>query len=609
MNNLIAFISLACLIRLGPNQEERVVSVQEVRFYEDTTRQISSDQIISNPEKFFKFNPSFSPNNYNPDAAYWVEYNFCIEDQYSYLIEFFDQTIDSIEVHIRHASDSTYGTYQFGDQYDFLNRQFDHKNFEIPLKKPGEYTAYVRIANREYADIRIAIRSINRFVDYALTEYYLYGIFYGMILIISLYNIFLYSAIREVKYLYYTFYILSVGLYAMCVDGIAFQMLWPGLPNWNTIAHGIALFSIISWSIIFSKKFLNLKVRAPKVNRLLNVVFALRACFFLYALFIDNHLFTYRYIEIIPLSTIFIGSIQTYTRGYQPARFFIVAYGFLFFGFVLKTLVLFSIIPTSWTNYSYLTQALSYYSLHLCFVLEMLFLSIALSDRVRILKENRNRAFRRIVAQHEQNIRYKDKLNQQLEQKIQARTIEIAQKNEQLEHSNKQLENQKIEISEINSMLDLDNWKLRNNLKSIQTERLLNKMLSFEEFLLLFPNKARVLKFLSEHKWHAEYSCKKCQNKKHIKGSSPFARRCSRCGYNETPTTDTIFHGIKFPLQKAMYILYLTLNNDHRNNAELSAALELRVNTIWAFRKKIEKHISQYGRSSLDIFQDLNILA
>lgn len=599
-------VLFACLFRLTPEEKNRIITIQQTKFFEDEDRSVTFQELMRDPDAYFTFNPEFVPANYNPLSAYWVQLDFCVEDdQRNYMLEFYDQTIDTIQVYLKHESDKDFRFYQFGDQFNFSERELKHKNFEITLKETGRYLVYYRVANRQYADMRVVIQSIEQFMSYALSEYYMYGIFYGMILIISLYNLLIYAAIREIKYVYYTFYILSVGLFAMCVDGMAYQLLWPNMPNWNQIAHGVAMFSLIFWSIIFSKKFLNLRNRAPRIDKILTWVLILRTLVFIYAILVDNRVFAWRNIELIPLSLIFIGSIQVLRRGYKPARFFVVAYGFLFLGFAIKALLMFSLLPLRLTDFSQTTQIISYYSLHICFLFEMLFLSVALSDRVRILKENKNRAFRRIVAQHDENLRFKDKINAKLEQRIAERTLELAQKNKLLELTNEQLTIQKREISEINSILDLDNYKLKNNLIHAQTDRLLQKSISYADFIQIFPDQDSALHFLAKHKWKESYTCRRCQNDKYLNSTTPYARRCTKCGYNETPTTETIFHAIKFPLSKAMYILYLHIHENFKSLNELSIEMELRKNTIWSFKKKITEYLSDHPASELDIFIDL----
>ncbi|MEL7004514.1 MAG: 7TM diverse intracellular signaling domain-containing protein, partial [Bacteroidota bacterium] len=466
--------------------------------------------------------------------------------------------------------------------YRFSQKGFAHKNFEWILDSdtPGRQDIYFRVQSHTYADIRLALRTVNRFVYYSLNEYFLYGLFYGMILVITLYNLLMFSAIRERKYLFYTFYILSVGVYAMCVDGIAYQYLWPGWPKWNQIAFGAALFSLIFWALIFSRRFLNTSVRAPKLDKIYQWTIASRTVLFLYALAFDHDLFEYTSVEILPLTLIFYSSIYVLMRGYKPARFFVVAFGFLFLGFLIKALLHLSVIPFI---------ILSYYSLHVCFLFEMLFLTFALSDRVRILKSNRDRALKRIIVQHQENAKLKDKVNLELEQKIKERTGQLETKNMQLAETNQKLYEQTNEINRMNSKLDLDNWKLKNNIKEILQDRLINKNLSFEQFQDIFPDEIACLKFLERLKWGSGFKCIKCSNHKYSDGNIKFSRRCTKCGYTESLTSNTIFHRVKFPLKKAFYILYVV--NNHQDNFtidELSKLLDLRRNTVWSFRKKIE---------------------
>lgn len=580
-------------IIIDSGSDELLLSLNELEYFEDESKDLVLHDMLT--EEFaskFRSDKSFKPTDYNTTSNYWVRIKIDVPGgEKNYLLEFYDQTIDQLEIYIQHESDSLFKEYFMGDQRSFSSKPFHHKNFEVPLPEEGEYLCYFKINSHEYADIRIAIRTYNRFIEYSLVEYFVYGLFYGMILIISLYNTLIFWAIKEIRYLYYTAYILSVGVFAMSVDGVGYQYLWPNSPEWNQIAHGVALFLLIFWSILFSKKFLNLKLRAPKINLALSIVLVARIVWFLYALLFNHDFLQYRSIEIIPLLVVFIASISVYMRGYKPARFFIVAYGVLFLGFISKALLMLSIIPF------YIS---SYYSLHIAFVFEMLFLSFALSDRVRILKDNRDKAHKRIVAQHDQNGRLKDKLNAKLESIVDQRTKELQEKNYELE-------SQKQEISEINSLLDLDNFRLRNDIKSIQKERLLNKELGYSEFLNIFNGEDEYLEKLAEYKWGESYQCSKCTNSNYSIGQR-MSRRCSKCGYHESPTTNTLFHNIRFPLEKAFYIFYETMNKDQYSLSELSNQLSLRKSTIWSFKKKINSKSQAENDKLYQIFNTLENL-
>lgn len=545
---------------------------------------------VSSPEFAHRFtvNSKYQNKDFKNNKSYWIKLHVkhTINTDKIWLLEFYDQTIDYLDAYIP-KEDGTYQCIRMGDQQPFVQRQFMHKNYEVVLDMNSDtvMTYYFRVQSHEFADIRIAFRSINRFVYYALNEYFLFGTFYGMIIIIALYNFLMFIAIREIKNIFYIMYIISVAAYAMSYDGIGFQYLWPNHPEWNNYAVGFTLYSVILWGLIFTRRFLSTRGNAPKLDKALKWMIVARSVFFVAEVFLFPQLLTFRNIEIVPLSLIFYTGITVWRSGYRPARFFVIAYGVLFTGFFIRAMVYFNVLP--------FTTPL-HYSLHFAFVLEMLFLTFALGDRIRILKDMRDRALKRIIHQHEVNVQLKDKVTRELEQKVAERTIELNHKNTQLEESNLKLARQSQEINQINSMLDLDNWKLKNSIKEVLNERLLEKAMDYKQFQTLYPDSLACYRFLENLKWEKEFHCRKCANEKYFDGAHKFARRCTRCGYNESITAFTIFHSIKFPIEKAFYIAYLAVTGKKDYTLEMLATqLGLRINTVWSFKHKVQERIHE----------------
>jgi hypothetical protein len=569
--------------------DEKIFTLNDLEYYIDSTNTLTLQDISKKEfQSRFKRHSDYQNTDFNINTAYWVKFPIKLnaESNKKWLLEFYDQSIDYLEIHVP-TKNGGYTSIYTGDQNPFEERILLHKNFEATVDMFSNETVvcYFKVTSHEFADIRIAFRSVNRFVYYALNEYLLYGMFYGMIIIISLYNFLVYLAIREIKNVYYIFYILSVALYAASLDGIGFQFLWPNMPQLNSYATGFALYSLIIWALLFTRKFLSTRANAPELDRAILGMIIARTLLFVIALFFFPTFLTYRNIEIIPLSLIFYTGIKVWMGNYKPARFFVIAYGILFLGFFLRTLVHFNILPFT---------ILSHYSLHISFGVEMLFLTFALGDRIRILKDNRDRALRRIIHQHEFNMQLKDTVNRELEQKVQERTLELNHKNHELELINSRLEKQSIEINQINSMLDLDNWKLKNSIKEVLNDRIMEKTMDYDQFKTLYPDDLSCYRFLENLKWERGYTCKKCGNDKHFDGAQKFARRCTRCGYNESITAYTIFHSIKFPIDKAFYIAYLTVSGRKDQTLDtLSQMLELRLNTIWAFKTKVSERLAE----------------
>ncbi|WP_339863842.1 7TM diverse intracellular signaling domain-containing protein [uncultured Algoriphagus sp.] len=576
--------------QINDQLDERIYAIDRLTFYEDESNELELSDILSSPVNGkLKINPDFNKNKFLTENTYWVKVAIKKTPQSNkqWLLEFYDQTIDQITAYI--PSESGYKELKLGDKTAFGDRIFAHKNFQIPVanESPGIAIYYFKIKSSQKADIRIAFRSYNRFIYYALNEYFLYGIFYGMILIISLYNGLIYLAIKEVKYLYYVFYLLSVGIFAACVDGIAFQYLWPNHPEWNQPISGLSSFLIIVFALLFSTHFLNLKRRFPSMYRCFQVMLLAKTILFTAGIAFFPTLLEIQIYDIIPFFLILFSSIYVLIKGYSVARLFVIAYGILFLGVALKALVHTAIIPHS---------TVLYYSLHIAFLLEMLLLTLALGDRVKILKDNRDRALLRSLRQAEDNAQLKEKVNRELEQRVVERTQELAKKNQLLLEYNQQILEKDEEIKRINSILDKDIWKLKSQIKENLQARITNKRMSYEDFNKIFPDSTACLRYLEQVKWDNGFSCKACEHTKFSKSSKVFHRRCSRCGHIESATAGTIFHGIRLPIEKAFYLSYTVISEHSKLTLEeLSQLLDLRVNAISSFRVKVKLQLEMKG--------------
>ena len=568
---------------------ERNFLLKDLTYYSDETNSVTFSEATSTGfSNRYRQHESYQNKDFKTNASYWIRFpvHHTVSSNKIWLFEFYDQTIDYIEAYIP-QEDGSYRNIIMGDTQPFDKRTFLHKNFEIHLDMKSDTVVYYyfNVRSHDFADIRIAFRSVDRFIYYALNEYFLFGTFYGMILIIILYNFLVFLAIREIKNIYYIFYLFSVAAYAFSLDGIGFQYLWPSHPNWNDYMLGITLYSVILWALIFTRRFLSTRSNVPMLDKALKLMIVLRSIMFVVEFGFFPDLLTYRSLEIVPLSLIFYSAIRVWYRGYRPARFFVFAYGQLFIGFFLRTLVYLNILPFT---------TLSHYSLHISFVLEMLLLTFALGDRIQILKDMRDRALKRIIHQHEVNMKLKDKVTRELEDKVQERTLEMNEKNHLLEEINHKLERQSTEINQINSILDLDNWKLKNSIKEVLNERLMEKTMDYTQFKTLYPDSLACDRFLENLKWEKGFQCRKCNNEKFFDGAQKFARRCSRCGYNESITAYTIFHSIKFPIDKAFYIAYLTVTGNKVITLDILATqLGVRLNTVWSFKHKVMDSIAE----------------
>jgi hypothetical protein len=583
--------------------KEHIFINKEIECLEDPTGKLQFKDInsASYREKFIE-NVDFYPKNYNRSSAYWyrVKIRFTADLNQSAVIEFFDQITDHIQAYI---PDNKGGYIEniTGADLNFTDRLYQHKNFEFLINnvKKGEYTYYFRVKSKDRVNVIIVYRTVDYFVAYALSEYITFGFFYGMIVVFSFHNLLMFLAVRRRQYLFYILYILSVGMFEMSTDGIAFQYLWPNNPVFNEYAYGVALFFLSTFGLIFTKELLHVKWKAPKINMVINILLAVRFIYFLVCLFYNPDWFKYKFLEFIPLSLCFFTGIYIWWRKqYGPARFFVLGYFFLFSAFIIKVVHI-----LGWSRF-FIGNVVGYYSLSFGFLLEMLFLSFAIGDQVRILKRKKENARKQIIKQMQVNAELKDTINKELETKVTERTKEVEQKSQELLQKNATIENQNDElvsknslleqqaeeISRMNILLEKDNITLKTNIEKVTDARVNATELDFDEFSLKYPDRDSCYKFLADMKWENGYACIKCTNTTYCNGKAPYNRRCTKCAYEESVLHQTIFENNRIPINKAFYLVYLMYNHKGAiSSHKLSEKLGIRQSTCWTYASKIKK--------------------
>ncbi|MFL5729769.1 MAG: transposase, partial [Cytophagaceae bacterium] len=238
---------------------------------------------------------------------------------------------------------------------------------------------------------------------------------------------------------------------------------------------------------------------------------------------------------------------------------------------------------------------LTVYSYNFGVLIEMVLFSIAIGDKIRNIKLEKEKALmekeaaqQQIIYQLKENEILKDKVNRELEAKVAQRTLELNEKNTELVQANEKLKDLTDQANQWNLRLDKDNRQLQENVKELAHARVLMKDVTPDEFSKIFPDENSCFKYLADMKWKEGYECKKCKNINSGKGKTIFSRRCTRCNYEESPTNGTLFHRLKFPISKAFYMVYLvSIKDPGITSDQLSEILDLRRETCWSFKKKI----------------------
>jgi phage FluMu protein Com len=286
---------------------------------------------------------------------------------------------------------------------------------------------------------------------------------------------------------------------------------------------------------------------------------------------------------------VYITSLFIAKKGNHFAYYFFAGFSMVMLSVLINLLRSFNIIPST---------IFTVYSFNYGIILEVIIFSIALADKIRIIQQEREQhkealieqlsendvLQQRLIIELEEKKSLQEKVNRELETKVRERTIELQSANERLEAFAK-------ETDRLNSELDRFNYALQKEIKEEKVFRIYNQDVSYEEFLKTYPDDESCLKVIQQLKWPDGFVCRKCGNTKASEAGVWFRKKCSKCGTIESITANTLFHHLKFPLNKAFYLTYVEFSNMKQTDEALSDLIDLRKPTIWAYRKKVEERM------------------
>lgn len=402
------------IVILNDQSEEYVLSGSTIDVLEDTSRSFTISDVQALSKDIKQWNHVKGPLIQNPNAAFWIKFTIADKSKGTkdWLLEFYDSRLDDVTIYVPDGKGS-FHIFKGGDTHKFQEREFQHINFvfDIPNQLSlDSVTVYARLYSNHEIYVYGLVRSVQRFVKYATAEYFFVTLFYGILLAMALYNFFIMLTVKEASYFYYVLYVVAVGFYSFARDGFGFQFIWPSYPDVNIYVEPLSLYILAITLLMYAREFLNTKVYAPVLDKLILVVVYIRTTFFIVGLFVSSTFVREIYIDIVLLVLAYYAGFVTYKKGYKASRFYIIGFTALFLGFAIISLEKLGV-P--------INNVLGFYSFNMGVVIQLVVLSIALADRVKILMKEK------------QEIR--DQINFELEEKVKFRTLELQDKNEQLD--------------------------------------------------------------------------------------------------------------------------------------------------------------------------------
>ena len=426
----IVFVMLSCAAYLQHGFAQSVIEIQNERdvqnigkqlwMYVDESHQLSiQDMLVPKLGAQFRLSEQAIPNIGITDAALWCKFKFSNRTDQDCYLKISNAALEDISLfeisEDAPVTETKTGVYQNFDERELRN---NHYLLRLSNKTTSPKTFYLRVKHFRGTQFPIEAGTLKGFVEKLHTIDFVQGIYFGFMLLMIFYNLFVYFSVRDKAYLYYVVYVATMALLNGSLGGYATEYLWTN-HAWLSRYEDLLTASLGITGILFASSFLHVKQLVPRMHKLfqtllglyfIGIVIVLSGNFMLGT--IVNEL-----ISLVLMLAIFAAAIAVWRKGYKPAKFFLIASTILMVGVVVFILKDFNVIP-----YSMITV----HSIQIGSAIEAMVFSFALADRINIYKEEKEVAQLEALKQLSENEKLILEQNVMLETKVEERTRELS---------------------------------------------------------------------------------------------------------------------------------------------------------------------------------------
>lgn len=312
-----------------------------------------------------------------------------------------------------------------GQAFEFAKRQYEASDFVFPIKN-GVQEYYLEINSHKPVVLPFEIVQREE-LSATLSNYdFFFGIYVGIIMVMFLYNLVIYFLTRDRSYLFYILYLLALVLAQAALFGYTDRFLFANAPYFNKIFAVLSGALVGIASIFFINNFLRLQSKAPLFRKLLFGVVVLDTIGVI-LLLLGFESFSYKMVNMVALGgsiVAIIAAVKLAQSGYKPANFFLLAWSVFLISVVIFALKDFDIIPYN----PFFRRSMLFGS-----SFEVVLLSVALADRINQLRREKEYSQAKALEMARENERIIKEQNVELEKRVEARTMELQEANEELQ--------------------------------------------------------------------------------------------------------------------------------------------------------------------------------
>ncbi|MES2826726.1 MAG: 7TM diverse intracellular signaling domain-containing protein [Bacteroidota bacterium] len=324
---------------------------KQVSVLKDQHNSFSLDEVIGmgNAGKFVRSKQSIL-NLGNSSAAFWIKIRYQNPgEQNTYLIVDVPN-IEHIDFYVKEGHGGV--VHQHTGSLSAQNTELPVTNrylFDLP---PTPATSdgkdvYLKVRSDNIMLVALKIADAKTLVSSGNFKFILESVYSGILLMLFIFNIFLFISVKDKTYLYYSIYIAALSIYVVLYLRGYSYILGPDVRRFvNLYPHVFASIATIA-AFFFSWEFLGIKKRVPKMVPVYKVMITLWTVLLIIAIFGGKSILAtvVNYFTLISCLIAWYAGLCAYRNGLKPALYFLIAWLVVGLSFVIALLGITNVIP------------------------------------------------------------------------------------------------------------------------------------------------------------------------------------------------------------------------------------------------------------------------
>lgn len=449
--------------------------------YIDKNNSLNIDTVQT--QDFFKNYQKNLGFGYSPNFTVWIR--FTLENKSAKKIDKIIEYANPLTTNVTFFDPQSNQTHKDGLIHISPNRESLNPIFAITLEPHSSKTFYIKA----YSHITTLIVSVNlwdkkSFYSHEIKHQFILAMFFGAMGIIILYNFLIYWGTREISYLYYVLFFVSIAIHHILYLGLAGLYLLS--------AHAVALtveFSAIFVALpalflaLFTQNILELK-QYPKINKLLTYYLTIFPILIIFFHIMELHKYKNLFSIVLAIFLFFIIIYSVWRRNRQ-AYFLIVGWSLSIISAVLMYLSSLGVFN--------IFSSFPYYA-EFALISESLIFSFLLADKIKELRREKITIQENFISYQKEE---KKKLSNMVIEKTEALNESLLEKELLLKELNHRVKNS---IQTIVSFLrlqidEIEERKTQQILMNIE-----NRILSISHLYALLYTKENIC-FVNTHEY------------------------------------------------------------------------------------------------------------